>query len=519
MIKLPPELSWAAYLTGQKFPDADETSMSKVADAWLAAAQQLGNVDTDLNDVAVQMSGGLSGAPAEAFGQYVAEFQKVFPTLADGANELGAFVRQSALNVEYAKYMIIIQLIWMTEQIYTWINTLWGAAIIPEIIAAGTVTIRMILRQLLISVAAGTAINTLMDVAVQALQFLKGDRTHWDSSLTKSSAEGGAIGGGVGGILHGAVHIGAPSLFQSTLGHVAIGAVTGVAGAEVTNLALNANTSLAFAAAAGGAAGLLGSRGGHGAVEDAPPPSVDVHDIAGLKDLVMPTDGTPPPDGSGLGPQDPVPGTDHSIAPPPVTEPDTGAAHSDTAPPAQTGNEAARTDFAPPPETRAPTAAPEAGRTDVAPPESVPTAASGGLPGLGGRTGASRVVEPGAESVSGVPHAAETAGAPVAERVATVSQAADGPATTAPGAGRTATTGTTGTTGTTTTDRTTTTAPTSTPTPDRTTTTAAPNTDRAATTVAPTPDRTTTTATTEHRPTRHDKRARSGPRPRGHHRR
>ncbi|MBS2539653.1 hypothetical protein KGQ20_43615, partial [Catenulispora sp. NF23] len=298
-IELPPELSWVAYLTGQPFPKGNETQMFAMGDVWNSTAKQLADMGTQLDDVESKVFEGLSGPPAEQFAQYASELRTVFPELAAGANQLGGFAHDTALQIEYAKYMIIITLIWMAEQIATWASTLWGAVVVPEIEMAGAMAVRAILRQLLVSVVSGTVINTGMDVLVQAIQFLKGDRTHWDTRLTKGAVEGGAVFGVTAGLVHGGAKLVFPKLFDNAIGHIGVGATGGLLGGEVTNLALNSDQNLGLATAAGAFGGLMGSRTRGG--EDIPAPDINLSGLKSLPDLDLgpgrntPTDKTEDP--------------------------------------------------------------------------------------------------------------------------------------------------------------------------------------------------------------------------------
>ena len=135
------------------------------------------------------------------------------------------------MQLEYSKYMILAQLIWMAEQIAEWTSTFFGAAAVPVIEAAGQIAVQSILRTLLEQIArsVGESVAAMvgMDVAIQTIQFLKGDRTHWDSSSTLGSLEMGALTGISGRRGGGGAHLVAPKLVDNLVGHVVMGGVNG----------------------------------------------------------------------------------------------------------------------------------------------------------------------------------------------------------------------------------------------------------------------------------------------------
>ncbi len=168
----------------------------------------------------------MGGQVADEFQAFVTQLESSLPEMAESANQLGKLGKHTAVQVEYSKYMIIGQLILLAAQIAEWI--FFAPEVIPLAITAARVAVKMILRRLLISVATGVAMNVGLDVAVQTIQFLKGDRTEWSTDNTVSAVVSGAIGGAVGGLFFGVGSVLAPKFAHSLLGKGLLGAATGI---------------------------------------------------------------------------------------------------------------------------------------------------------------------------------------------------------------------------------------------------------------------------------------------------
>ncbi len=307
-IVLPPELSWAARLTGQPFPQADESKMFELAALWQNAGTRAVGVTDSLNSVVGHVLEAVSGQGTAQFAAYAADLRKVFPQLAAGAADVGNTVHEGGVEFQYGKLMIVMQLSWMAEQILEWGSTIFGAAVIPVVEAAGTFAVRAIMRRLISNVAVtavgGAVVTTVMDNVVQGLQFLLGDRTRWNANDTKSAAEFGALGGAIGGAFHSVFKIAMPRLSETALGHVGVGVSGGVFTALAANSALQAHVNVGLAGAAGAAGGLLGWRGGHAG--GAGTPRISIPDITVLHDFIphlphLPGE-TPPPHTGEFGP-------------------------------------------------------------------------------------------------------------------------------------------------------------------------------------------------------------------------
>ncbi|MGW3121591.1 WXG100-like domain-containing protein [Streptomyces sp. NPDC001107] len=231
-VEMPPELAWVSRLAvGQSWPKGDEDDLHALGLAWHEAARELKGISGELGSSGNGVLESVGGQVAEEFRNFVTQLQASLPEMAESAHQLGKLGKHTAVQVEYAKYMIIGQLILLAAQIAQWI--LFAPEVIPAAITETRVAVKMILQRLAISVATGVALNVGLDVAVQTIQFLKGDRTQWSKENTVSAVVSGAIGGGMGGIFFGVGSVLRPKFAHSLLGKGILGAATGLSTAGI----------------------------------------------------------------------------------------------------------------------------------------------------------------------------------------------------------------------------------------------------------------------------------------------
>ncbi|MET8413784.1 hypothetical protein ABZV34_38155, partial [Streptomyces sp. NPDC005195] len=259
-INVPPELAWVSLIAaGQDWPRGDEDKLRTLGDIWDETAGHLISMAGEIGPGTQGVLDSLGGAVAMQFTTFTSAIESHLPQMADAAGELGAYSRETAVQVEYAKYMILLQLAWLAYEIIQF--SISAPEAIPPAIAGARAIVKMILQRLLKSVASGIAFNVGMDVLVQTIQLLKGDRTHWDTKNTLGALESGAIGGAVGGLIGGAGHALAPKFTGSLLGKLTVGGASGLAGTVVTNIVLGGDTDFGAALSSG----VIGGLGGHGA--------------------------------------------------------------------------------------------------------------------------------------------------------------------------------------------------------------------------------------------------------------
>ncbi|MGW1030043.1 WXG100-like domain-containing protein, partial [Streptomyces sp. NPDC002577] len=286
----------AKITVGQDFPAGNEDRLVQLGAVWNTTAQEINQLIGELNPATAATFESLAGAPADQFGQFVNQLSQTLPAMATSAAQLGEMAENIALEIEYAKYMIILQLAWMAAEIAYLSATLFGAAGIPAVVAAGRFAIQIILRELFVAVVSSIVMQVGMDVAVQVIQFLKGDRTHWDLSLTKGAAEMGALGGALGGGLGQIMRHLAPGFSKSFLGNVSHGALTGLTTTGASNLIFGTDQDLGLGTAAGGLGGAISHghtlRGG-GSPEHVEVPKLDAPFSPEMLQHAIPGEGRP----------------------------------------------------------------------------------------------------------------------------------------------------------------------------------------------------------------------------------
>ncbi|WP_244885501.1 toxin glutamine deamidase domain-containing protein [Amycolatopsis vancoresmycina] len=274
-MEMPDAVKWLLpIVVGESWPEGDETKLRALRDAWHTASSAIGPVSETGTQAASGIRDNWTGDGADAFAEQWKKFvegdEAYFKQLADAAQALGDSCDQTALDVEYTKYMIIISLIILAAQIAAMIAaaavTFGGstAGIAPAQIAT-RMTVQMLFRQLLeklaqqgfkqvakellekllkqglkkigMEVLKNEAINLGMDAGIQGLQMAKGDRKEWDWSKTSDAAISGAVGGVVGaasgsigrGATEGLSHSAGGQVADAAMRAGARGAVEGVA--------------------------------------------------------------------------------------------------------------------------------------------------------------------------------------------------------------------------------------------------------------------------------------------------
>lgn len=219
-IEIPPSLAWAASLAvGQEWPQGDEDKLLALGTAWEEAARELDAVGPELQPIIAEVLASIAGPTVEQFRGFTSQLLTNLRQMAESADQLSQLARTTGVEIEYTKYMILVQLVWMAMEIAQWV--LFAPEVVPAVLATGRLAVQMILRRLLAAV--GMMVGT--DAAIQSLQMLKDDRTHWNVYNTLQAAEPGAIGG----LFFGGGAVLAPKFAQSLLGRLALGGATGAA--------------------------------------------------------------------------------------------------------------------------------------------------------------------------------------------------------------------------------------------------------------------------------------------------
>ncbi len=256
-IQLPPALGWVAYLAvGESWPQGDEDKLRELSEVWQEAAEELRAISHEVGPSVSGVLEGVAGSVAGQFGEFVAAFLRNLPQTAKSAEQLAELARTTAVELQYAKYMILVQLAWMALEITQW--ALYAPQVVPGIVAAGRAAVKMILRRLAVSIAAGIGLMTGMDVVVQSLQMLMGDRTRWNVRNTLGMVASGAIGGVIGGAVPVLGDLLVPKAANSLVGKLALGGVTGLVTTVAQDVLLGGKSALAGAFTSGAAEAFSG---------------------------------------------------------------------------------------------------------------------------------------------------------------------------------------------------------------------------------------------------------------------
>ncbi len=201
-LHLPAELHWLSWVVGSDWPEGDEDSLARCADAWAAAAHEIRQLLPDAEVAGMTAVSAVDGDVAVAlrtsWSRFIVGDDGYLEQLAHACDELARLCEGTAVQIEYAKYQLIIALIALA----TTITTLQAAAVgtfgmstagIPVAEGATQNVVSVIAWRLLKAVAMGAAENVAMDVAAQLVQLHNGHRKHWDWQLTTAAAEDGAI--------------------------------------------------------------------------------------------------------------------------------------------------------------------------------------------------------------------------------------------------------------------------------------------------------------------------------------
>src|SRR6266498_2363759 len=191
-------------LTGDQWPSADEDQLFLLADAWDRAAGRLGSeLGPELAEAVNKIRREFRGKAALRFADRMAPYD--VDTAVQRFKALAALLRQTALQVQYVKYVSILSLIELLAEI-AWAVAMagptfggsmtWLAARIPVVRFLLERWWGQLLMRILEAQIVGIALQVGIDVAAQGLQFLTNPhKTSWDAKSTITSIEIGALGG------------------------------------------------------------------------------------------------------------------------------------------------------------------------------------------------------------------------------------------------------------------------------------------------------------------------------------
>ncbi|MGW0513531.1 WXG100-like domain-containing protein [Streptomyces olivaceoviridis] len=254
-----------AVLTGMYYPNVPHEKWFEMSNHLRALAEHYEGLLRDVSPSAALVSDALEGPTAEAFKAHVHKLKATLPQGVAAARDLSESLRETAVQVQYAKYMILVQLLWLA---YTIVELV--AFGLPEVAVAVTrgvaAVLRQIARQLVRAVATGAAVGGLMELGVQLVQMWQGfrDRLSWKDVFLQ--AGWGGVGGGLTALFGEVAHMYPVKPLGGALRDMSVGAFVAAG-----SLAFDPGQYKDDGAAAGEsvAAGFLGSlpsggRRGHG---------------------------------------------------------------------------------------------------------------------------------------------------------------------------------------------------------------------------------------------------------------
>ncbi|RCV47920.1 hypothetical protein DEF28_24965, partial [Marinitenerispora sediminis] len=209
-MELPDELANLFYgLTGTKWPKVDEDRLRQLGDVYGTTKYIL---ETDLPElvvilrrkVEVTFDGYSNEFFQESLNQFTAGKNDYVGKAAELAAEIEKYAKEAANQVEYAKWMVIAQLIQLALEIAWAISmAFWtggsSLAWIPMFRFIRNQLIRRIINWLVWTLLGNVAIAVLfayaMDAIIQRIQIAEGNREENDDELTRMALLGGVVEG------------------------------------------------------------------------------------------------------------------------------------------------------------------------------------------------------------------------------------------------------------------------------------------------------------------------------------
>ncbi|WP_456318646.1 WXG100-like domain-containing protein, partial [Actinokineospora bangkokensis] len=212
-IMWPSELNWLApILFGDFFPKSREGDLFMMSNEWNQIARDITTSVNDLPSLISQAQQAMSGDSGRAFLEYGRRLGRAAPQLAKSAGETANTLYQYGLNVQKAKYSMIIAAVMTAAEIAWALSNPFTAPLVPGFIAAGQAAVRRILTSLfgrigglLARMALSEALSeAAQEFLAQLIQYLQGVRDKFNlEDLGQAFAIGGAAG-----VVAGGLHLG-----------------------------------------------------------------------------------------------------------------------------------------------------------------------------------------------------------------------------------------------------------------------------------------------------------------------
>ena len=245
-LMVPPEWDWVFILVaGSNWPRGDEDRVRAVARSLYEAGEELGTAGDELRavlDDVVDYVGESVGHAFARYGQNLVDRQDYYRST---ANDLGRMAEEFALQVEAAKYAILVQIAFAAAEIAfivanpvlmpyypAFVLAVQRAVrrIMARFVAVVSRLLRYVVRSPVWSDNLARVVTMMLaqaveegadevreDAVVQAIQFAEGNRHTWDGRSTLNALRWGVVAGGFSGMLGGVVHVFRPHLAHNPL--------------------------------------------------------------------------------------------------------------------------------------------------------------------------------------------------------------------------------------------------------------------------------------------------------------
>ncbi|MEV8633393.1 hypothetical protein AB0395_17200 [Streptosporangium sp. NPDC051023] len=195
---------YVGWIVGMDWPEGDEEGCFRLADAYREVAAAITTLIEDGHVSCLDARECMDGAASDAFGEYWKTFTTVdplvLPRLKQACEKAGDQLNTIGLEIEYAKYMILLSLFLLAAQILYFLRMAVPSggrslALVPMACRLTQMTVRQIAMRLLRNIALFSGVMGGMDVLIQSVQMVGGRREDWDWTKTGTSLAGGALAG------------------------------------------------------------------------------------------------------------------------------------------------------------------------------------------------------------------------------------------------------------------------------------------------------------------------------------
>lgn len=235
-IDIPPSFNWIFdVIAGSEWPQGDEDRLRALASEWDDLGTSIGDEGAGFDSVVAAVPESIGGTVGRNFFRFGRQLTGVEGDLAGLTRGQAEMLRGQALNVEYAKYSMLIQMAFTLADILWALADPFAAPLVPSFVAAGRLAVRRLAERYLgraadyvLAASAGAVQEAAQDVLAQLIQVMQGNRKGINLESVLISAGMGGTAGVFAHGMHGLLHATLPELGELPTG-VAVEAGTGVA--------------------------------------------------------------------------------------------------------------------------------------------------------------------------------------------------------------------------------------------------------------------------------------------------